>query len=110
MYLTRHMLVCVRVCLYLLRYLYWSGRVRVCVCMSVDSVSVSVVIKAWMSINENASVCVRHDQGLYPPGKRKSKLKTLKTRLFGRSKRETKLSQSTGDVTEAEGLGSAEHL
>uniref|UniRef100_A0A4W5N8Q6 Si:ch211-121j5.4 n=1 Tax=Hucho hucho TaxID=62062 RepID=A0A4W5N8Q6_9TELE len=43
-------------------------------------------------------------------GKRKSKLKTLKTRLFGRSKRETKLSQSTGDVTEAEGLGSAEHL
>ncbi|XP_071196189.1 CRACD-like protein [Salvelinus alpinus] len=43
-------------------------------------------------------------------GKRKSKLKTLKTRLFGRSKRETKLSQSTGDVTEADGLGSAEHL
>ncbi|XP_070979110.1 CRACD-like protein [Oncorhynchus clarkii lewisi] len=43
-------------------------------------------------------------------GKRKSKLKTLKTRLFGRSKRETQLSQSAGDVTEAEGLGSAEHL
>ncbi|XP_064832346.1 mucin-17-like isoform X2 [Oncorhynchus masou masou] len=42
--------------------------------------------------------------------KRKSKLKTLKTRLFGRSKKETLLSQSAGDVTEAEGLGSAEHL
>ncbi|XP_041724860.2 flocculation protein FLO11 [Coregonus clupeaformis] len=43
-------------------------------------------------------------------GKRKSKLKTLKKRLFGRTKRETKLSQSTSDVTDAEGLGSAEHL
>ena len=78
--------------------------------MSVDSVSVSVAVKAWMSINKNAFVCVHHDQGLYPPGKRKSKLKTLKKRLFGRSKRETQLSQSAGDVTEAEGLGSAEHL
>ncbi|XP_023854406.1 CRACD-like protein [Salvelinus sp. IW2-2015] len=39
-------------------------------------------------------------------GKRKSKLKTLKIRLFGR----TKFSQSASDVTEAEGLGSAENL
>ncbi|XP_070987614.1 CRACD-like protein [Oncorhynchus clarkii lewisi] len=43
-------------------------------------------------------------------GKRKSKLKTLKIRLFGRTKRETKFSQSASDVTEAEGLGSAENL
>ncbi|XP_064800139.1 CRACD-like protein isoform X2 [Oncorhynchus masou masou] len=43
-------------------------------------------------------------------GKRRSKLKTLKIRLFGRTKRETKLSQSASDVTEAEGLGSAENL
>eukprot|EP00063_Salmo_salar_P055047 XP_014029882.1 PREDICTED: proteoglycan 4-like isoform X2 [Salmo salar] len=43
-------------------------------------------------------------------GKRKSKLKTLKMRLFGRTKRETKFSQSASDVTEAEALGSAENL
>ncbi|CDQ81953.1 unnamed protein product [Oncorhynchus mykiss] len=49
-----------------------------------------------------------HD--LCPLGKRKSKLKTLKIRLFGRTKRETKFSQSASDVTEAEGLGSAENL
>ncbi|XP_029567948.1 proteoglycan 4 isoform X2 [Salmo trutta] len=43
-------------------------------------------------------------------GKRKSKLKTLKMRLFGRTKRETKFSQSASDITEAEALGSAENL
>ncbi|KAL0963488.1 hypothetical protein UPYG_G00307080 [Umbra pygmaea] len=43
-------------------------------------------------------------------GQNKSKLKTLKTRLFGKTKNDTKLSQSASDVTEGEGLGSAEDL
>ncbi|KAI3356378.1 hypothetical protein L3Q82_017604, partial [Scortum barcoo] len=49
------------------------------------------------------------------PGRKKSKLKSLKTRLFGRSKRTgaeriAKLSQSTSDITEEKGLGSEENL
>lgn len=49
------------------------------------------------------------------PGRRKSKLKSLKTRLFGKSKKagETdsrKLSQSASDITAGEGLGSDEDL
>lgn len=49
------------------------------------------------------------------PGRKKSKLKSLKTRLFGKSKKaggeeNTKLSQSASDITAAEGLGSDEDL
>ncbi|KAK5890119.1 hypothetical protein CesoFtcFv8_013681 [Champsocephalus esox] len=50
------------------------------------------------------------------PGRKKSKLKSLKTRLFGKSKRgvggevEAKLSQSSSDITAGEGLGSDEDL
>ncbi|XP_062288265.1 CRACD-like protein [Scomber scombrus] len=49
------------------------------------------------------------------PGRKKSKLKSLKSRLFGRSKRagaeeKTKLSQSTSDITAGKGLGSDEDL
>lgn len=48
-------------------------------------------------------------------GRKKSKLKSLKTRLFGRSKRtgveeKAKLSQSTSDITAGKGLGSEEDL
>ncbi|XP_026233257.1 cancer-related regulator of actin dynamics isoform X2 [Anabas testudineus] len=48
-------------------------------------------------------------------GRKKSKLKSLKTRLFGRSKRtvgarEAKLSQSASDITAGKGLGSNEDL
>ncbi|CAK6959210.1 CRACD-like protein [Scomber scombrus] len=48
-------------------------------------------------------------------GRKKSKLKSLKSRLFGRSKRagaeeKTKLSQSTSDITAGKGLGSDEDL
>ncbi|KAJ4933689.1 hypothetical protein JOQ06_030513 [Pogonophryne albipinna] len=49
------------------------------------------------------------------PGRKKSKLKSLKTRLFGKSKRgggeaEAKLSQSSSDITAGKGLGSDEDL
>ncbi|XP_071395341.1 CRACD-like protein [Centroberyx affinis] len=49
------------------------------------------------------------------PGKKKSKLKSLKTRLFGRTKRadgeeSAKLSQSASDITAGKGLGSEEDL
>ncbi|XP_031150045.1 platelet binding protein GspB [Sander lucioperca] len=49
------------------------------------------------------------------PGRKKSKLKALKTRLFGRSKRgggevDAKLSQSASDITAGKGLGSNEDL
>ncbi|XP_070693704.1 CRACD-like protein isoform X2 [Pempheris klunzingeri] len=49
------------------------------------------------------------------PGRKKSKLKSLKTRLFGRSKRaggeeNAKLSQSASDIAAGEGLGSDEDL
>ncbi|XP_038576775.1 CRACD-like protein isoform X1 [Micropterus salmoides] len=49
------------------------------------------------------------------PGRKKSKLKSLKTRLFGRSKRagverSAKLSQSESDITAGKGLGSEEDL
>ncbi|XP_044220739.1 uncharacterized protein cracdla [Thunnus albacares] len=49
------------------------------------------------------------------PGRKKSKLKSLKSRLFGRSKRaggevNTKLSQSVSDITAGKGLGSDEDL
>ncbi|XP_019956129.2 microtubule-associated protein futsch isoform X1 [Paralichthys olivaceus] len=49
------------------------------------------------------------------PGRKKSKLKSLKTRLFGRSKKtggegNGKLSQSFSDITAEEGLGSEEDL
>ncbi|XP_051261033.1 uncharacterized protein cracdla isoform X2 [Dicentrarchus labrax] len=44
------------------------------------------------------------------PGRKKSKLKSLKTRLFGRSKRDAKLSQSASDITAGKGLGSEEDL
>ncbi|XP_034741291.1 uncharacterized protein cracdla isoform X2 [Etheostoma cragini] len=49
------------------------------------------------------------------PGRKKSKLKALKTRLFGRSKRgggdsDAKLSQSASDITAGKGLGSDEDL
>ncbi|KAM7407182.1 hypothetical protein PAMA_003084 [Pampus argenteus] len=48
-------------------------------------------------------------------GRKKSKLKALKSRLFGRSKRagadvNTKFSQSVSDITAGEGLGSDEDL
>ncbi|XP_028292625.1 uncharacterized protein KIAA1211 homolog [Gouania willdenowi] len=48
-------------------------------------------------------------------GRKKSKLKSLKTRIFGRSKRtgeeeKTKLSQSASDITAAKRLGSEEDL
>lgn len=48
-------------------------------------------------------------------GRKKSKLKILKTRLFGRSKRRggegnAKLSQSASDITAGKGLGSEEDL
>ena len=48
-------------------------------------------------------------------GRKKSKLKALKTRLFGRSKRaggegNAKLSQSASDITAGKGLGSEEDL
>nr|XP_020464956.1 uncharacterized protein KIAA1211-like homolog [Monopterus albus] len=51
----------------------------------------------------------------YIPGRKKSKLKSLKTLLFGRSKRtggekNTKLSQSTSDITAGKELGSDEDL
>lgn len=48
--------------------------------------------------------------------RKKSKLKSLKSRLFGRSKRadsvdeKYKLSQSTSDITPGKGLGSDEDL
>ncbi|XP_062257939.1 acrosomal protein KIAA1210 isoform X2 [Platichthys flesus] len=49
------------------------------------------------------------------PGRKKSKLKSLRTRLFGRNKRadgegNTKLSQSSSDITAEQGLGSEEDL
>ncbi|XP_030614817.1 mediator of DNA damage checkpoint protein 1 isoform X2 [Archocentrus centrarchus] len=49
------------------------------------------------------------------PGRKKFKLKSLKTRLFGRSKRaggegNAKLSQSASDITAGKGLGSEEDL
>ncbi|XP_060909316.1 nascent polypeptide-associated complex subunit alpha, muscle-specific form isoform X2 [Labrus mixtus] len=49
------------------------------------------------------------------PGRKKSKLKSLKTRLFGRGKRGTakkipKLSQSESDITPGKDLGSEEDL
>ncbi|XP_070832821.1 CRACD-like protein isoform X2 [Chaetodon trifascialis] len=49
------------------------------------------------------------------PGRRKSKLKSLKTRLLGRSKQgseegKAQLSQSASDITAGEGLGSEEDL
>ncbi|XP_035531812.1 uncharacterized protein cracdla [Morone saxatilis] len=44
------------------------------------------------------------------PGRKKSKLKSLKTRLFGRTKRAAKLSQSASDITAGKGLGSEEDL
>ncbi|XP_029937474.1 cancer-related regulator of actin dynamics [Myripristis murdjan] len=49
------------------------------------------------------------------PGRKKSKLRSLKTRLFGRTKRadggeSTKLSQSASDITAGKGLGSDEDL
>ncbi|XP_070771412.1 serine-rich adhesin for platelets [Enoplosus armatus] len=49
------------------------------------------------------------------PGRKKSKLKSLKTRLFGRSKRaggegNAKLSQSESDITAGKALGSDEDL
>ncbi|KAF1382734.1 hypothetical protein PFLUV_G00146840 [Perca fluviatilis] len=49
------------------------------------------------------------------PGRKKSKLKALKTRLFGRSKRgggevDAKLSQSASDINAGKGLGSDEDL
>ncbi|XP_060944413.1 serine-rich adhesin for platelets [Limanda limanda] len=48
-------------------------------------------------------------------GRKKSKLKSLRTRIFGRNKRtdgegNTKLSQSSSDITEEQGLGSEEDL
>ncbi len=48
-------------------------------------------------------------------GRKKSKLKSLKTRFFGRSKRtgeeeNAKLSQSASDITAGKGLGSEEDL
>ncbi|XP_076016637.1 uncharacterized protein cracdla [Genypterus blacodes] len=49
------------------------------------------------------------------PGKKQSKLKTLKSRLFGKNKRaggedNAKLSQSSSDITAGQGLGSDEDL
>ncbi|XP_022596648.1 uncharacterized protein KIAA1211-like homolog isoform X2 [Seriola dumerili] len=49
------------------------------------------------------------------PGRKKSKLKSLKTRLFGRNKRtggegDAKISQSASDITAGKGLGSDEDL
>ncbi|XP_034430817.1 acrosomal protein KIAA1210 isoform X2 [Hippoglossus hippoglossus] len=49
------------------------------------------------------------------PGRKKSKLKSLRTRLFGRNKRtggeeNTKHSQSSSDITAEQGLGSEEDL
>uniref|UniRef100_UPI0037E84E09 CRACD-like protein n=1 Tax=Semicossyphus pulcher TaxID=241346 RepID=UPI0037E84E09 len=49
------------------------------------------------------------------PGRKKSKLKSLKTRLFGRGKRASgkknaKLSQSESDIAAEKGLGSEENL
>ncbi|CAB1458719.1 unnamed protein product [Pleuronectes platessa] len=49
------------------------------------------------------------------PGRKKSKLKSLRTRLFGRNKRtdgegNTKLSQSSSDIAAEQGLGSEEDL
>lgn len=49
------------------------------------------------------------------PGRKKFKLKSLKTRVFGRSKRaggegNAKLSQSASDITAGKGLGSEEDL
>ncbi|AWP13338.1 DUF4592 domain containing protein [Scophthalmus maximus] len=49
------------------------------------------------------------------PGRKKSKLKALKTRLFGRSKRtggegNAELSQSASDITAEKGVGSEEDL
>ncbi|XP_051815178.1 CRACD-like protein isoform X2 [Acanthochromis polyacanthus] len=49
------------------------------------------------------------------PGRKKSKLRSLRTRLFRKSKKagveeNTKLSQSTSDITAAKGLGSDEDL
>ncbi|XP_023121089.2 CRACD-like protein isoform X1 [Amphiprion ocellaris] len=49
------------------------------------------------------------------PGRKKSKLKSLRTRLFRKSKKagveeSTKLSQSASDITAAKGLGSDEEL
>lgn len=49
------------------------------------------------------------------PGRKKSKLKSLKTRLFRKSKKagersSSKLSQSASDITSGEGLGSDEDL
>lgn len=49
------------------------------------------------------------------PGRKKSKLKSLRTRLFGKSKRaggegDAKLSQSASDITAGKGLGSDEDL
>lgn len=48
-------------------------------------------------------------------GRKKSKLKALKTRLFGRSKRtggegNAELSQSASDITAEKGVGSEEDL
>ncbi|XP_042351076.1 capping protein-inhibiting regulator of actin dynamics isoform X2 [Plectropomus leopardus] len=49
------------------------------------------------------------------PGRKKSRIKSLRTRLFGKSKRtggegDAKLSQSASDITAAKGLGSDEDL
>ncbi|XP_023261116.1 uncharacterized protein KIAA1211-like homolog [Seriola lalandi dorsalis] len=49
------------------------------------------------------------------PGRKKSKLKSLKTHLFGRNKRtggegDAKISQSASDITAGKGLGSDEDL
>lgn len=62
-------------------------------------------------------MCPWHDVKPLPSlsGRKKSKLKSLKTRLFRRSKRadgeaNTKLSQSASDITAGKGLGSDEDL
>ncbi|KAJ8013292.1 hypothetical protein DPEC_G00051740 [Dallia pectoralis] len=43
-------------------------------------------------------------------GRSKSKLETLKTRRFGKTKTETQLSQSASDITRAEDFGSVDNL
>lgn len=68
--------------------------------------------------SECVSMCVWADVSctcLHLLGRKKSKLRSLKTRLFGRTKRadggeSTKLSQSASDITAGKGLGSDEDL